>query len=177
MLAAFLPGVQVTYNGEEIGQEDGDVTFQQGQDPSACKNNETFTEVSRDFERTPYQWDKTKNAGFSDGDKSWLPVSEKYLETNLADQSIDGVSSHYHVYQDLIELRKEPTFERGKLKILAVSDNVIAFSRSVQGQDTYVCLFNMGDISENLNLNNLFGLNDARFEVSIASVNSTFKKG
>lgn len=177
MLAALLPGIQVTYNGEEIGQEDGEVTFEDGQDPSACKNNATFPDVSRDFERTPYHWDSTKNAGFSNGDKTWLPVSDKYLETNLADQSGNDVDSHYHIYQDLIQLRKEPTFEKGKLKILAPSDNVIVFSRSLQGEETYVCVINIGNTAEYVNINDLFGFNNAIFEVSVASVNSSFKKG
>lgn len=177
MLAALLPGVQVTYNGEEIGQEDGEVTFEDGQDPSACKNNETFADVSRDFERTPYHWDKTKNAGFSDGDKPWLPVSAKYLQTNLADQSVDGVDSHYHVYQKLVQLRKNPTFEKGKLTIVAASDRVLAFSRSLQGHDTYVCLFNIGEDSESVNLSDIFGFNNITFEVSLTSVNSSFITG
>lgn len=177
MLVALLPGVQVTYNGEEIGMEDGEVTFDQGADPSACKDPDHFDEISRDFERTPFHWDKTKNAGFSDGDSTWLPVSSKYLETNLADESIEGVQSHYHVYQDLAALRKEPTFEKGKLKIVAASDNVIAFTRSLEGYDTYVYIFNMGDSSETVSLKELFGLKNIKYQVSVVSSNGSSKKG
>lgn len=177
MLAALLPGAQITYNGEEIGMENGEVTFEQGADPSACKDELTFQQISRDFERTPYHWDKTKNAGFSDSDEPWLPVSEKYTETNLEDQNVEGVQSHYHVYQNLVQLRKLPTFEKGDLVIEAVADDIIAFSRSLQGYDTYVCLFNIGEISKTLNLNQLFRFNDASFEVMVASVNSSFTIG
>jgi hypothetical protein len=75
MVKALLPGVAVTYNGEEIGQEDGEVSYEEGQDPSA-RDPAIFDQVSRDFERTPYQWDESVNAGFNTGAKPWLPVSE-----------------------------------------------------------------------------------------------------
>lgn len=177
MLAALLPGIQVTYNGEEIGQEDGEVEFEQCADTVACKDEATFYEMSRDFERTPYQWDNSENAGFSEAKVTWLPVSKKYLETNLAAESAEGVQSHYHVYQDLVKLRKEPSFVSGKLKIIAASDNVIAFSRSLEGSDTYVCLFNMGDSSEALSLKELFSFQNIKYEIAVASVGSSFKKG
>lgn len=176
MLAALLPGILITYNGEEVGQENGNITFEQGQDPVACKSNETFLEVSRDFERTPFHWDKTKNAGFSEADETWLPVSEKYLENNLEDQSADGVDSHYHVYQELMRLRRHPVFMEGKHEIVATSENVIGLSRSLSEDDIYVCLFNMGDTTENLNINILFNFTYVYFEVLVASVDSTFKK-
>lgn len=87
MVAALLPGVSVTYNGEEIGQEDGEVTWDQGTDPSACNGlREDFEAVSRDFERTPFHWDNTTFAGFTSGSSTWLPVSVKYKQNNLADQ-------------------------------------------------------------------------------------------
>lgn len=176
MLAALLPGILITYNGEEVGQENGNITYEQGQDPIACKSNETFLEVSRDFERTPFHWDKTKNAGFSEADETWLPVSEKYLETNLEDQSADGVDSHYHVYQELMRLRKHPAFVEGKHELVAASENVIGLTRSLSERDTYVCLFNIGDTAENLNINALFNFTYVYFEVLVASVDSTFKK-
>ncbi|KAK9870026.1 hypothetical protein WA026_006120 [Henosepilachna vigintioctopunctata] len=73
MLLLLLPGVAVTYNGEEFGQDDGDVPFEQGKDPAA-KDRATFNLLSRDFERTPMQWDDSTNAGFNEGAKPWLPV-------------------------------------------------------------------------------------------------------
>lgn len=177
MLAALLPGIQITYSGEEIAQENGYVTFEQGKDPIACKTNETtYMEISRDFERTPFHWDKTKNAGFSEADETWLPVSERYLENNLEDQSDTDYQSHYRVYQELMQLRKQPTFIKGKLKLTAATNKVVAFSRTLEGHDTYVCLFNMGDTSEILNLTDIFGFSDVYFEVAVVSVDSQFKK-
>lgn len=177
MLVTLLPGVAVTYNGEEIGQEDGEVTFEQGADPSACKNESIFDAVSRDFERTPFHWDATANAGFSTTNKTWLPVSAKYLETNLAAQSQDGVASHYHVYQDLLKLRQEAAFASGKLDVKALSDNTLAFTRTLTGSSGYVVVFNLGNSSETVNLTYAFSSISTELEIEIASVNSTYIAG
>ncbi|KAJ8945777.1 hypothetical protein NQ318_013133 [Aromia moschata] len=105
MLVAFLPGVQITYNGEEIGMENGNVTCEDGQDGSATKDNCTHYESSsRDYERTPFQWDDTVNAGFNAGNKTWLPVSDKYKEYNVAAQLAQD-NSHLNIYMRLQELR------------------------------------------------------------------------
>lgn len=65
MLSMILPGMAVTYNGDEIGMVDKrDITWEATQDPQACSaGKEKYVSVSRDPERTPFQWDKTKNAG------------------------------------------------------------------------------------------------------------------
>ena len=60
MVTMLLPGTPITYNGEEIGMEDGVVV---GDD--------------RDVSRNPMQWDASENAGFSSG-KPWLPVNNGY---------------------------------------------------------------------------------------------------
>ncbi|KAB0799128.1 hypothetical protein PPYR_07008 [Photinus pyralis] len=151
MLVALLPGVMVTYNGEEIGQEDGEVTFAQGQDPTACGSQEDFKTLSRDFERTPFQWSDSKNGGFSDGDTTWLPVSIKYKQTNLAAQNVSGVLSHYNIYKQLVKLRQEPEFLTGSFKIIALSDKVLAFTRSSE-QASYLVLINISGDEEELDL-------------------------
>lgn len=177
MIVMLLPGVGVTYNGEEIGMEDGEVTYEQGKDPSACKyNSSVFDQISRDFERTPYHWDTTANAGFSNTSDTWLPVSQKYLETNLADQSKSGVDSHYHVYQDLINLRKEGAFLNGNLELKALSTDVLAFTRSTEN-DTYVVVFNLGDTAATVNLQSSFSNFNSEIEVAVVAVNSTFAAG
>lgn len=170
----MLPGVLITYNGEEIGQENGEVSYEQCQDPNACdEDEEYFYANSRDFARTPYQWDNTTNAGFNDGAETWLPVSQKYLETNLYFESEDGVKSHYHVYQSLISLRQEEALVSGALNIQAMSDNVLALTRKIAGGNNYTLVFNIGNVSETVNLTAAFSSLTADLEVVIISVNST----
>lgn len=177
MLVTLLPGVQITYSGEEIGMEDGEVTYEEGDDPSGCKNETSFNELSRDFERTPYHWDSTKNSGFSESDKTLLPVSMKYLETNLADESVEGSNSHYHVYQELLRLRQREPFKSGGLKIVAVSSDVLAISRTLQGYDPHIIIFNLGSNSNVFNLSEVFSFTTERIEVILSSTDSSFSKG
>lgn len=121
----------VTYQGEEIALENGEVTWEQGQDPQACNaDEEDFDSNSRDFQRTPYHWDSSKNAGFSVGNTTWLPVSRKYLTNNLQLQKATN-KSNYAVYKKLIEYRQSDTLKYGDLETLALTSNVLAIMRLV----------------------------------------------
>ncbi|XP_065157960.1 maltase 1-like [Atheta coriaria] len=155
MLVHMLPGVAVTFQGEEIAMPNGKVTWEQGHDPSACNGRpEDFDRVSRDFERTPFHWDDTKNAGFSTADETWLPVSEKYHENNLAKQKTEE-NSHFKIYQSLTAFRKESTtLRQGNLK-LTNQHNVLLLTRNLN-KDHVVFLFNLGDDSVTVDLNDHF---------------------
>lgn len=132
MIAHILPGVAVTYNGEEIGMENGEVTWDQGMDPQACNGDkEDFESNSRDFQRTPYHWDISTSAGFSTNSSTWLPVSSKYLENNLAKQKAGGNKTHYAIYKKLVEYRKTDTLKYGELESAALAKNVLALARFV----------------------------------------------
>ncbi|KAK4887008.1 hypothetical protein RN001_003279 [Aquatica leii] len=177
VLIAFLPGIMVTYNGEEIGQENGEVTYQEGKDPNACKAPpDQFESVSRDFERTPFQWDDSVNAGFNTGNTTWLPVSKKYNETNLKAQSISGVKSHFHLYQNILKLRQEEAFTNGNLTIKALSDNVIAYTRSLQDGTTYIIVINIADAKEEVDLSKFPGIKKNIRIVSSSSHSSKYDR-
>lgn len=177
ILVGLLPGVQVTYYGEEIGMEDGEVSFDEGDDPNGCKNETLFDELSRDFERTPFHWDTTENAGFSDSDTTWLPVSKKYKEINLATESAEGVNSHYHVYQEVVKLRQKEPFKTGKMKLLAVSNDILALKWTLQGYDPYIVIINFGNGVEFLNVTDVFGFTTDWIETILSSTGSSFVKG
>lgn len=60
----MLPGTAVTYNGEEIGMTDGFVRWDQTVDPWGKQAGIiNYTTKSRDFCRTPLQWNSLQNSG------------------------------------------------------------------------------------------------------------------
>ncbi|PSN29399.1 Maltase 2 [Blattella germanica] len=129
MLALLLPGSAITYNGEEIGMEDGFVSWKETKDPQGINAGEDrYLVLSRDPERTPFQWDDSVSAGFSTNSTTWLPVSSNYRTLNLQNQ-ISASKSHYKVYKKLLKSRQTPTIQRGNLTAAAVSENVFAFTR------------------------------------------------
>lgn len=130
MLAMLLPGVAVTYNGEEIGMENGEVTWEEAEDPQACNGEKgDFYKNSRDFQRTPFQWSSATNAGFNAGAKTWLPVSNKYIDLNLQKQLVTNLKSHYRIYQEIIKLRKTDTLRYGDLETIALNNDVLGLVR------------------------------------------------
>lgn len=173
MLVSMLPGVAVTYNGEEIGMENGLVTWEEGKDPSACNGNpEDFNKTSRDFERTPFHWDNTTNAGFNEGAKTWLPVSDKYKTNNLAAQSASDAHSHYSVYKQLMKLRQENVLKTGDYQIVAVSESTLALLRKLSGEKSIVYVFNLSNNSESVDLTKTFNGLSSELTVKISSVHS-----
>ena len=107
MMSLMLPGVAITYNGEEIGMTNTDVSWEDTVDPAGINCGEEHFMVgiktnfklypnpwiqdmgcSRDPERTPMQWDKSKNSGFTNNSDPWLPVNLNYLTgINVMEQS------------------------------------------------------------------------------------------
>ncbi|XP_053607321.1 maltase A1-like [Plodia interpunctella] len=152
-LNLLLPGVAVTYQGEEIGMRDGYVSWNDTKDVNAINqgNEENYMDYSRDPARTPYHWDSSTSAGFSTNTSTWLPVAEDYLEINLAVQKL-AARSHYKVYQALTSLRKHPTITHGNYHIEALSDHTLILVRYLLTHDTYSLVFNVGEAADTVNL-------------------------
>jgi alpha-glucosidase len=63
-MVQLLPGVAVTYLGEEICMVDTPLTWEETQDPQGCNAGKAhYKQRSRDPVRTPFQWDATTSAG------------------------------------------------------------------------------------------------------------------
>ena len=116
----FLQGTPFVYQGQEIGMLNW-----KPRDPSMYRDVQTiynFTHSnqnlsprerlkklwrsSRDSARTPVQWSAEKNAGFTDGDTTWMAVNENYKQINVAQQEEDP-DSILNFYRKAIALRKK----------------------------------------------------------------------
>jgi alpha-glucosidase len=145
-------------------------------DPAACNTNpQVYMNFSRDPERTPFQWDGTKNAGFSIADRTWLPVNPNYVDLNLnAEKS--AAKSHFKFYQRLMELRKLDTFEYGDMKIVALNQNVFAYVRELLDHETYVVIVNLSQNYENVDLK-VFATLREKLRVVAAAPASDYEEG
>ena len=130
---------------------------------------------SRDPERTPFQWDATKNAGFSTADKTWLPVHPNYVDLNVKAQK-EADKSHLKFYQRLMELRKHETFQDGTIKVQALNRNVFAYIRELRESDTFVVVINLGADVEHVSLNPFKTLRD-KLKVVAAAPSSEYHEG
>ena len=87
-------------------------------------------EKGRDGERTPMQWDDSKNAGFSTADTTWLPIPSSYQTTSVkAEENKPNSLLNWH--KQLIALRRtEPTLRNGKMVMIDVNNpSVLSFIR------------------------------------------------
>ena len=65
-MTLLLPGVGVTYIGDEIAMENTWISWENTQDPQGCNAKiNGYEKASRDPERSPFQWDNSTAAGKS----------------------------------------------------------------------------------------------------------------
>ncbi|MDI5893737.1 glycoside hydrolase family 13 protein [Flavobacterium algoritolerans] len=97
-------------------------------------------QTSRENGRTPFQWDTTKNAGFTSG-KSWLKVNPNYTVINAEGQEKDP-NSTLNYFRTLVQLRKkEPIFVYGKYTLLdRENPSVFAYTRDLEGKKVLILL-------------------------------------
>ncbi|VVD05333.1 unnamed protein product [Leptidea sinapis] len=171
MIVLLLPGIAVTYMGEEIGMVDGYISWEDTVDPSGCNTDDpiNYWMSSRDPERTPFQWSGEKNAGFTTGDKTWLPLADGYETLNVAVQS-SIEKSHLNIYKTLAKLRTESTFRYGRYESVAFNSDVFAFRRWHEGE-VYIVVVNFREQAHQIDLTyfeNVVG----HLEVIVTSVQS-----
>lgn len=152
----MLKGLPFIYQGQELGMENmkfssideiDDISSQD--EYQVCLDaglsvDEALHVVghySRDNVRTPFQWDDSKNAGFTSG-TPWLKVNPNYTSLNAAEQETEP-ESVLAFYRKLIALRKNPKYRDtvvyGKTEpILEDERGIMAYFRRGEKQDILV---------------------------------------
>ena len=173
-----LPGIAVTYQGEEMVLVNTVLTWEQTVDPSACNTDkDRFESFSRDPCRTPFPWDTTKNAGFSTGSTTWLPVNPDYTYNNVQTQTA-ATNSHLKIFKRLTKLRKNNVLRQGLyLGALTNNDNVFVYKRWY-ADDIAVAVLNFGSSEETVDVKAVFtDITESTLKVYTASLNTAFDVG
>ena len=148
-LIHMMRGTVYVYQGEELGMTNAyftklsqyrDVevfgTWEQWVESGRVNPEDMmrwFERISRDNARTPMQWNRNKNAGFTDG-TPWIEVNPNYLQINAEDEMQDP-DSVFHYYQKLIELRHtmDIVVYGSFVPMLEESEAVYAYRRELDG--------------------------------------------
>ncbi|XP_060821842.1 alpha-glucosidase-like [Bombus pascuorum] len=172
VMTLLLPGVSVTYNGDEIGMSDTWIPWEETQDPQACLVGILkYNTSSRDPARTPFQWDDSVSAGFSTNSTTWLRVNSDYKTVNLAAEKKNN-DSFYTLYKKVSTLKKSPFLKKADLTTKLLSDNVFAFSRETKKDGSVYTLINYSDEDDVVDLSE-FQNAPKKLDVFYATANST----
>ena len=166
MLLLMLPGVSVTYQGEELGMTDTNITWEDTLDPAglAC-GPDRYQECSRDPQRTPFQWNDEANAGFSEADQTWLPVNENYHWLNSAAQrESPDHNSHFWVYVDTMIVRKN--YLRENTKYFSIGNTFVALN------ENWVLLLGFSESEQTINLTDTILENGFSLGLAVVSARS-----
>ncbi|KAJ8874366.1 hypothetical protein PR048_025214 [Dryococelus australis] len=122
--------------------------------------------IRRRFEPVIYD---LLSSGFSTNSTTWLPVNPYYKQLNLKKLKT--------VYKQLVKLRRTRTLQRGNTETAAVTNDVFAFVRSLEGEDTYIVAMNVGNVSATVDLSKSFHNIPQTAAVVAANVGSKFVTG
>jgi alpha-glucosidase len=124
------------YQGEELGQVDTELTYDELTDPDGIYFWPEHK--GRDGCRTPMVWEAdSPNGGFSTADKTWLPVKTPQMARAVSEQ---GENSVLAFYRAMLALRRtEPDLSLGRTEFLDLPEPVLGFTRG----DGFLCVFNL----------------------------------
>ena len=127
------------WQGEELGQTDTELAFDELTDPQGI----AFwpAPMGRDGTRTPMVWDGSDQGGFTTG-RPWLPVKAPQRTRNVAGQDgrQDSVLEHYRAM--LAYRRASSALRAGRTRFLDTAEPVLAFQRG-KGAGALLCVFNL----------------------------------
>ena len=156
ILLHLMRGTPYIYQGEEIGMtnypfesidEIEDIesvnyakeSLEKGVDLDTIMDQ--IRHIGRDNARTPMQWSKQPQAGFTTG-HPWLAVNPNYQEINV-EAALADPSSIFYTYQQLVALRKEQDWlVSADFELLNTADQVFAYQR-VEEDQRYLVVVNL----------------------------------
>ena len=140
LMMLTLRGTPFLYQGDEIGQVDGELEKEQLLDPVGIR---FFPYAGRDPERTPMAWHGGPGGGFSEpGVRPWLPMADP-AACNVADQEGDPTSVLEFCRHVIATRRASDDLAVGSYRSLPSPEGTWAYQR---GSDTQV-LLNMSDVA------------------------------
>lgn len=134
-----LPGSVCLYQGEELGQTDTALDFEELTDPQGI----AFwpAPMGRDGCRTPMVWEaEAPHAGFSSGVRTWLPVKPPQAAVAV-DRQAGVAGSVLEFYRHMIALRRtNGALRTGETRFLDLPGPLLGHVRG----GAVLCLFNLG---------------------------------
>ena len=154
-LIMTMRGTPYYYNGDELGMTNaGFSTIKDYRDMALLNEYQHEINIggdlkiflkrkqfeSRDNGRTPFQWDGSKNGGFTTG-TPWLKVNSNYKYVNAAEQEKDP-NSVLNYFRKIVKLRKAlPELVYGKYTLLDKENrSVYAYTRTLGNNKVLVVL-------------------------------------
>jgi alpha-glucosidase len=174
LMAALLLTTRATpqiYYGEELGMRTTTPTrIEDVKDPVGRTG--WPKDKGRDGERTPMQWDDSKDAGFSTAAKTWLPIPPSASQYNVAVEEHDP-DSIFNFYKRVIALRRDVAALRDGMYVAVNRDdqNVLAYLRkATDGADSVLVALNMSTEPRTVNFKlQGFGVQANSLQVLVAA--------
>jgi alpha-glucosidase len=138
-----LRGNPIIYQGEELGLPQGEVAFEDLQDPEAIANWPHT--LGRDGARTPMPWQASApQAGFSNANRTWLKLDPVHTGFAVDQQAGDPASTLAYARALLAARRAHPALATGGITLLDSPEDILAFLRE-DGEGRVLCVFNLGE--------------------------------
>ncbi|WP_312591777.1 alpha-amylase family glycosyl hydrolase [Stutzerimonas nitrititolerans] len=137
------------YQGEELGLDEADLSFEQLVDPYGIRFWPEFK--GRDGCRTPMPWhDQDRHGGFS-REQPWLPLADRHLPLSVAAQE-PNPDSMLNIYRRFVAWRQDqPMLTNGSMHTLHHDEALLVYERRLD-DEAWVCLFNLGDSARHFDL-------------------------
>ena len=171
MMYFFLRGTPFIYQGQELGMTNFNrKSIEEFNDISSIDNyyrsiEEGFSETealnfvnlrSRDNTRTPFPWDNTENAGFTNG-TPWIGLTANFPSVNAKDE-VENNQSLFNFYKYMIELRNYSKYKEvltyGTFEeVNHVSENIISYYRHNETHTIQV-IINLSNTEDQIEIEN-----------------------